>query len=79
MTVWVITTRDNEVLGLFDSREVARASIGFSYHKRHVRIEVRQNFPGRYNDDLFEVYEDDELVDTLRVYEAPLHSSTTHL
>lgn len=79
MTVWLVTTKGNEVLGVFVDNSTARASINYSYHKRHVRIEVRQNKPDRYNDDILEVYEDDKLIDTVRVYEEPVHSSTIHL
>jgi hypothetical protein len=78
MTVWVITDRGNEILGICSSEAVAFDSLTYSYHKRHVRIE-RAPTLHRVNDWQVTIFENEVEVDHVRIYEEAVHSSRTHL
>ena len=87
MTVWIITDTGNEVVGVFDSYNTAMSSINFSYHKLHVKVDVRPTWKNQeYRNDWQvtieisdDVAEGSKREEHLRLYEAAVHSSMTHL
>lgn len=77
MTVWIITDRGNEVVGVFDTESNALSSINYSYHKLPVKIEKSPTLH-RVNDWQVSIL-GPSIDDHFRVYEEMVHSSRTHL